>query len=210
MFTTEVQFGHAGSMANSDMETADAKNAAMRAAGFIVPDTFEDLPEVIKQAYERLVSVGTIKPAPEREPPKRQEPHGSEPSVKTSEVGEAPPGQPVQHRAEPRGGGSGESESKSGSPVPLCENSPDAAAAPTLGDPPPPPPPVAPTERALPAVVPKFFGYYAVAGDDDARAPRHPGCDVLDRCGVSWPSRILLLEECGEPVTRRKFLRKHR
>ncbi|KAI0777489.1 ATP-citrate synthase [Trametes elegans] len=69
MFTTEVQFGHAGSMANSDVETADAKNAAMRAAGFIVPDTFEDLPEVIKQVYERLVSTGTIKPQPEREPP---------------------------------------------------------------------------------------------------------------------------------------------
>ena len=28
MFATEVQFGHAGSMANSDMETADAKNKA--------------------------------------------------------------------------------------------------------------------------------------------------------------------------------------
>ncbi|KAI0635008.1 ATP citrate lyase [Trametes polyzona] len=69
MFTTEVQFGHAGSMANSDMETADAKNAAMRAAGFIVPETFEDLPEVIKQTYERLVSTGAIKPQPEREPP---------------------------------------------------------------------------------------------------------------------------------------------
>ena len=69
MFTTEVQFGHAGSMANSDMETADAKNAAMRAAGFIVPETFEDLPEVLKATYERLVSSGTIKPQPEREPP---------------------------------------------------------------------------------------------------------------------------------------------
>ncbi|KAH8076011.1 ATP-citrate synthase [Cristinia sonorae] len=69
MFATEVQFGHAGSMANSDMETADAKNAAMRAAGFIVPDTFEDLPEVLKQTYERLVANGTIQPKPEREPP---------------------------------------------------------------------------------------------------------------------------------------------
>src|ERR1700744_6014672 len=36
MFTTEVQFGHAGSMANSDMEIADAKNAAMKTTGFIV------------------------------------------------------------------------------------------------------------------------------------------------------------------------------
>ncbi|CDO69080.1 hypothetical protein BN946_scf184992.g29 [Trametes cinnabarina] len=67
--SSRMQFGHAGSMANSDMETADAKNAAMRAAGFIVPDTFEDLPEVLKQTYERLVSNGTIKPQPEREPP---------------------------------------------------------------------------------------------------------------------------------------------
>ncbi|KAH9015854.1 ATP-citrate synthase [Lactarius hengduanensis] len=69
MFTTEVQFGHAGSMANSDKETADAKNRAMREAGFIVPDTFEDLPQVLKDAYDVLVSKGTIKPAAEREPP---------------------------------------------------------------------------------------------------------------------------------------------
>ncbi len=69
MFTTEVQFGHAGSMANSDMETADAKNAAMRRAGFVVPDTFEDLPQVLRETYERLVSTGTIVPQPEREPP---------------------------------------------------------------------------------------------------------------------------------------------
>ncbi|OJT09205.1 ATP-citrate synthase [Trametes pubescens] len=69
MFTTEVQFGHAGSMANSDMETADAKNSAMRAAGFIVPDTFEDLPEVLTQTYERLVATGVIKPQTDREPP---------------------------------------------------------------------------------------------------------------------------------------------
>ncbi|KAJ3531896.1 hypothetical protein NM688_g7504 [Phlebia brevispora] len=69
MFTTEVQFGHAGSMANSDMETADAKNAAMRKAGFVVPDTFEDMPEVLRETYERLVKSGTIVPKPEREPP---------------------------------------------------------------------------------------------------------------------------------------------
>ena len=69
MFATEVQFGHAGSMANSDKETADAKNKAMREAGFIVPDTFEDLPQVLKETYDGLVSKGTIKPAAEREPP---------------------------------------------------------------------------------------------------------------------------------------------
>lgn len=69
MFATEVQFGHAGSMANSDAETADAKNRAMRAAGFIVPDTFEDLPSVLRAEYEKLVSSGAVVPQPERDPP---------------------------------------------------------------------------------------------------------------------------------------------
>ena len=69
MFTTEVQFGHAGSMANSDLETADAKNRAMRDAGFVVPDTFEELPRVLKETYESLVRVGTIVPKREVEPP---------------------------------------------------------------------------------------------------------------------------------------------
>ncbi|KAI0037237.1 citrate synthase-like protein [Vararia minispora EC-137] len=69
MFTTEVQFGHAGSMANSNLETADAKNAAMRAAGFLVPDTFEDLPTVLTGLYNDLVSKGVIVPQVERDPP---------------------------------------------------------------------------------------------------------------------------------------------
>ena len=69
MFTSEVQFGHAGSMANSDLETADAKNRAMKAAGFIVPDTFEDLPEVLAATYQKLVQTGVIVPKPEVEPP---------------------------------------------------------------------------------------------------------------------------------------------
>ncbi|KAF9255440.1 ATP citrate lyase isoform 2 [Marasmius fiardii PR-910] len=69
MFTTEVQFGHAGSLANSDMETADAKNRAMKEAGFLVPDTFEDLPVLLREAYQSLVANGTITEAPERDPP---------------------------------------------------------------------------------------------------------------------------------------------
>lgn len=70
MFTTEVQFGHAGSFANSQLETAVAKNAAMREAGFHVPDTFEDFPEVLSKVYQQLVSQGTIVPQAEPEPPK--------------------------------------------------------------------------------------------------------------------------------------------
>lgn len=69
MFTTEVQFGHAGSMANSDLETASAKNAAMKAAGFFVPDTFEELPLLLAEVYGKLVGNGTIQPKPERPPP---------------------------------------------------------------------------------------------------------------------------------------------
>ncbi|KAK9465230.1 citrate synthase-like protein [Lipomyces arxii] len=70
MFTTEVQFGHAGSFANSQLETAVAKNAAMKAAGFHVPDTFEDLPEVLSNLYKSLVKKGVIFPKPEPEAPK--------------------------------------------------------------------------------------------------------------------------------------------
>ncbi|KIJ28621.1 hypothetical protein M422DRAFT_270021 [Sphaerobolus stellatus SS14] len=69
MFSTEVQFGHAGSLANSDMETADAKNRAMRAGGMIVPETFEDLPEVLRATYQQLLSTGAVQPRAEKEPP---------------------------------------------------------------------------------------------------------------------------------------------
>lgn len=69
MFKTEVQFGHAGSFANSDMETAVAKNAALRAAGVYVPETFEALPKILGEVFNGLVAKGTIKVAPEPEPP---------------------------------------------------------------------------------------------------------------------------------------------
>ncbi|XP_030757355.1 ATP-citrate synthase isoform X2 [Sitophilus oryzae] len=69
MFTSEVQFGHAGSCANSASETATAKNAALREAGAHVPDSFDYLGEVIRSVYEGLVKQGVIVPAPEVPPP---------------------------------------------------------------------------------------------------------------------------------------------
>ena len=48
MFTSEVQFGHAGSCAQADAETATAKNTALREAGAVVPQTFDDLGTTIK------------------------------------------------------------------------------------------------------------------------------------------------------------------
>jgi len=69
-FKTEVQFGHAGAKAGSDVETADAKNAALRHAGAIVPNSYDDYDQKIKQTYESLVKKGVIKPKPETPVPK--------------------------------------------------------------------------------------------------------------------------------------------
>jgi ATP citrate (pro-S)-lyase len=69
-FKTEVQFGHAGAKAGSEEETADAKNTALREAGAIVPDSYDDYDLKIKETYETLVSKGIIKPKPEPPVPK--------------------------------------------------------------------------------------------------------------------------------------------
>ncbi|KAK0634514.1 ATP-citrate synthase subunit 1 [Bombardia bombarda] len=70
LFKTEVQFGHAGSFANSQLETAAMKNKSMRDAGFYVPEAFEDMPSLLKSVYDKLVKDGTIKPEPEPVVPK--------------------------------------------------------------------------------------------------------------------------------------------
>ncbi len=64
-FKTEVQFGHAGAKAGSEAETADAKNAALKAAGAIVPTSYDDYDMKIKETYDCLVKKGVIKPKPE-------------------------------------------------------------------------------------------------------------------------------------------------
>ncbi len=64
-FKTEVQFGHAGAKAGCDVETADAKNAALRKAGAIVPNSYDDYDQKIRETYESLVCKGIIKPKPE-------------------------------------------------------------------------------------------------------------------------------------------------
>lgn len=68
-FTTEVQFGHAGSSAGSDAETATAKNKALKECGARVPPTFDSLGDLLHETYMELVKAGTIKPAPELPPP---------------------------------------------------------------------------------------------------------------------------------------------
>ena len=69
-FKTEVQFGHAGAKAGSDLETADAKNTALKAAGAVVPNSFDDYDEKIRAVYSNLVKKKIIKPKPEPAPVK--------------------------------------------------------------------------------------------------------------------------------------------
>ena len=68
-FGGEVQFGHAGAKAGADRETADAKNRALKEAGAIVPDSFNDFPEVIGEVYEDLKAKGEIGEIEEPEVP---------------------------------------------------------------------------------------------------------------------------------------------
>jgi len=70
MFASEVQFGHAGAFANSDMETSLAKNAAMKEVGILVPASFEDLPTLVQVTFDRLVADGLLTVRPEPEVPK--------------------------------------------------------------------------------------------------------------------------------------------
>jgi succinyl-CoA synthetase alpha subunit len=65
----EVQFGHAGAMAGSDLETADVKNEILREAGAIVPISFDDYGEKLNEVYEKLKVEGTIKARDEVTPP---------------------------------------------------------------------------------------------------------------------------------------------
>ncbi|XP_036069069.1 ATP-citrate synthase [Oryzias melastigma] len=69
MFSSEVQFGHAGACANQASETAVAKNKALKEAGAFVPKSFDELGDVIKNVYDDLVAKGVIQPAEEVPPP---------------------------------------------------------------------------------------------------------------------------------------------
>ncbi len=70
VFPYEVQFGHAGALANSAAQTADAKNAALKAAGAVVPDNFNDFVGCVRATYQGLLRAGDVKPVAEV-PPRR-------------------------------------------------------------------------------------------------------------------------------------------
>ena len=79
-FKSEVQFGHAGAKSGTEQESAQAKNAALREAGAVVPDSFEGFEAAIAATYAELAEAGVV--------PKLEE---------TTE--DAPPDMPVNFKA---------------------------------------------------------------------------------------------------------------
>ncbi|KAL6761489.1 citrate synthase-like protein [Haematococcus lacustris] len=69
LFKSEVQFGHAGARSGGDRESAQAKNAALREAGAVVPQSFEGFEAAIRGMYHQLVAAGSLVPAAEKEVP---------------------------------------------------------------------------------------------------------------------------------------------
>ena len=69
VFPAEVQFGHAGARAGAALETADAKNEALKKVGVAVPKHFDDFDKEIKTTFDKLVKSAKHKPIPNVEPP---------------------------------------------------------------------------------------------------------------------------------------------
>ena len=59
-FPKGAQFGHAGARADSNRETAEAKNRALREAGVVVPESFDDYGQKINEVYKQLKIEGKI------------------------------------------------------------------------------------------------------------------------------------------------------
>ncbi|KAI9060047.1 hypothetical protein FKP32DRAFT_1734361, partial [Trametes sanguinea] len=67
--------------------------------------------------------------------------------------------------------------------------------------------------EVLPAIVPKFFGFYAplLPNGEVFKETHQESCGDDGYCSVSdWPTPILLLEECGEPINPSRWDRQQR
>ncbi|KAG0478327.1 hypothetical protein HPP92_013046 [Vanilla planifolia] len=69
LFKSEVQFGHAGAKSGGEIESAQAKNQALREAGAVVPTSYEAFETAIKETFEKLVEEGNISTVPAVNPP---------------------------------------------------------------------------------------------------------------------------------------------
>ncbi|KAK4380118.1 hypothetical protein RND71_001980 [Anisodus tanguticus] len=84
LFKSEVQFGHAGAKSGGEMESAQAKNQALRDAGAVVPTSYEAFEGAIKDAFEKLVEAGKTTPVKEITPP--QIPEDLSTAIKSGKV----------------------------------------------------------------------------------------------------------------------------
>ncbi|KAG8372873.1 hypothetical protein BUALT_Bualt12G0112400 [Buddleja alternifolia] len=84
LFKSEVQFGHAGAKSGGEMESAQAKNEALREAGAVVPTSFEAFEGAIKETFEKLVEGGKITAVKEVIPP--QIPEDLNTAIKSGKV----------------------------------------------------------------------------------------------------------------------------
>ncbi|KAL8130233.1 hypothetical protein V2J09_019388 [Rumex salicifolius] len=69
LFKSEVQFGHAGAKSGGEMESAEAKNQALKESGAIIPTSYEAFESAIKETFGKLVEDGKITPVKEFSPP---------------------------------------------------------------------------------------------------------------------------------------------
>ena len=69
MLPGQVQFGHAGAKADAAETSAEAKNKALREAGAVVPESFDDFGEKIRETFEQLKADGIIEPLEEPKVP---------------------------------------------------------------------------------------------------------------------------------------------
>ncbi len=65
-----VQFGHAGAKADTEKETAQAKNLAFREAGAYVPTSFDGYGDEVRKVYDTLLAKGVVKEFAEPESPR--------------------------------------------------------------------------------------------------------------------------------------------
>ena len=65
-----VQFGHAGAKADTEKETAQAKNLAFREAGAYVPTSFDGYGDEVRRVYDTLLAKGVVKEFAEPESPR--------------------------------------------------------------------------------------------------------------------------------------------
>ncbi|KAE8711915.1 ATP-citrate synthase beta chain protein 1 [Hibiscus syriacus] len=84
LFKSEVQFGHAGAKSGGEMESAQAKNQALKDAGAVVPTSYEAFEAAIKETFEKLVEEGKITPIKEVKPP--QIPEDLNSAIKSGKV----------------------------------------------------------------------------------------------------------------------------